>query len=100
MDDELKKILVQIMEGQERFGLDLGELKSELRKNTETIVNLEDKMMERTKALFDGYKANTEKLEELNEKIDDLRLDVNNLNIKTTRNDSKIIELDRKINSK
>lgn len=51
-------------------------------------------------ALFDGYKSNMEKLNELNDKLDDLRLDVNNLNIKTTKNDSKIIELDRKINTR
>jgi seryl-tRNA synthetase len=97
MDEELRKILMQLLEGQE--GLKLGQeaLEKEVRKNSETIVSLEEKMMQRTEALFDGYKANTEKLEKISEKIDDLRLDVNNLGIKTLKTENNVIELNKRI---
>jgi len=93
MDDELRKMLIQIMEGHEQF-------KIELRKNTEAVIGMESKMMERTEALFDGYKSNTERLSEWSDKVDDLTISVNNLNIKTASTDNKIIEINRKINAK
>lgn len=50
-------------------------------------------------ALFDGYKANSEKLEEVSDKIDSLQVDVNNLSIKVASNDNKIIEMKRTLRS-
>ncbi|ERI92533.1 hypothetical protein HMPREF1982_02307 [Clostridiales bacterium oral taxon 876 str. F0540] len=90
MDEELKKMLVKILENQEEF-------KAEIRKHTEAITSLDEKIMQRTEALFDGYKINSEKIDELTDKIDDLRFDVNNLGIKTLKSENKILELDRRL---
>lgn len=48
-------------------------------------------------AIFDGYKQNTENLNRLEDKIDNLQLDINNLSVKTTHNDSRIIQLSQDI---
>lgn len=50
-------------------------------------------------ALFDGYKANSQLLEELNDKTDNLQVDVNNLSIKVVNNDNRIIEIKRNLRS-
>jgi DNA anti-recombination protein RmuC len=62
-----------------------------------TVLKIEQEHGEKLSALFDGYKQNSEKLECLDEKVDKLQMDVNSLNIKAAYNDSRILELSRKI---
>jgi predicted nucleic acid-binding Zn-ribbon protein len=46
-------------------------------------------------ALFDGYNANSEKLDELNDKLEVVQYDINNLSMKVACNDNRIIEIKR-----
>lgn len=76
MDDELRKMLVQIMEGQE-------EIKLEVRKNTNVITTIENELKETKKTLYDGYVQNTEAINRVEAKVDEL-------SEKVDRHDKKI----------
>jgi predicted nucleic acid-binding Zn-ribbon protein len=60
---------------------------------------IETEVSHKLEALFDGYKANSEKLDEVHDKVDNLQLEVNNLSIKVANNDNKIIEIRRDLRS-
>jgi predicted nuclease with TOPRIM domain len=70
--------------------------------NLENTVNktniiIENDIKPRIESLFDGYKQNTEAINLLTDKVDDLQADVNNLTIKTIKNENNIIHFTRKI---
>lgn len=54
---------------------------------------IDGEIIPKQQALFDGYAANTEKLCELTENIEDLKIDINNITIKTLKNENNIIEV-------
>jgi chromosome segregation ATPase len=60
---------------------------------------LDGEISNRINALLDGYKSNSEKLDEINDKADHLQFDVNNLSIKVANNDNRIIEINRNLRS-
>lgn len=97
MDEELRKMLIQIMEGQEELKIDVNDIKKDVKKIGATI---DGEVKPKIEALFDGYKSNTEHIKELGDKIDEININVNNLNIKSCSTDNKIIELNRKISVK
>jgi len=112
MDEEIKKMLVHVLEGQEEIKI---QVKNEISKVNDEISKVNDEiskvhndisklgatidgeLIPKQQALFDGYKLNTERLTEINDNISELRVDVNNLSIKALKSENKIIELDRKI---
>ena len=67
-------------------------LESEVRK---TNVTIENEIKPKIEALFDGYKQNTETIDALTNKIDDLQMDVNNLTIRTLKNENNIINFSK-----
>lgn len=73
--------------------------KSFKRMEAEFETKLEVEVSQKLEALLDGYKVNSERLDELNNKVDNLQLDVNNLSIKVASNDNKIIEIRRDLKS-
>ena len=79
---------------------DMAEVKSEVAgvksEILKTNMTIEHHVKPKIDALFDGYKQNSESLVRVEEKIDNLQIDVNNLTIKTAHNDSRIIELSKK----
>ena len=50
--------------------------------------------------VFDGYVANTEKLSELTEGLEDIKTEVNNISIKTLKNENNIIHIKRQISGR
>lgn len=54
---------------------------------------IDGEIIPKQQALFDGYAANTEKLSELTEGLEDLKIDVNNISIKTLKSENNIIEI-------
>lgn len=63
-----------------------------------TNIIIENDIKPKIEALFDGYEQNTESINILTGKVDDLQIDVNNLTIRTLKNEnnmnhfSKVIE--------
>lgn len=60
-----------------------------------TNVTIENEIKPKIDALFDGYKQNTEAIYGLTNKVDDLQADVNNLTIRTLKNENSIIHLSK-----
>lgn len=58
---------------------------------------VEGEVKTKIEALFDGYIANSEKLDEVLDKIDNMQIDINSLTIKSLRSDSTIIEIKKKL---
>ena len=67
-------------------------LESEVRK---TNVTIENEIKPKIEALFDGYKQNTEAINVLTNKVDNLQADVNNLTLRTLKNENSIIHLSK-----
>ncbi|MDP4178693.1 MAG: hypothetical protein Q8900_10180 [Bacillota bacterium] len=57
---------------------------------------IDGEIIPKQQALFDGYSANTEKITQLTEILEDVKVDVNNLSIKILKNENNIIEIKRK----
>lgn len=101
MDDELRKMLVQIMEKQTEMQQDIKAIYSKL----------EGEVYDSAKALQDGYKQNyemtseikelvkqnTEDIAELNISISGMKEDINFIASKTIRNDTKIDKINEKL---
>lgn len=64
---------------------------------TKTNITIENDVKPKIEALFDGYKQNTEAINELANKVDDLQTDINNLTIRTLRNENNIINFSKSI---
>ena len=67
-------------------------LENEVRK---TNITIENEIKPKIQALFDGYKQNTEAIYELTNKVDYLQSDINNLTIRTLKNEISIIHLSK-----
>lgn len=67
-------------------------LESGVRKTNMTI---ENEIKPKIEALFDGYKQSTEAIYELTDKVDYLQSDINNLTIRTLKNENNIIHLSK-----
>ena len=61
-----------------------------------TNITIENEIKPKIDALFDGYKQNTEAIYDLTNKVDDLQADVNNLTIRTLKNENSIIHLSKR----
>lgn len=67
---------------------------------TKTNVTIENDIKPRIEALFDGYKQNTESINKLSDKVDEIQRDINSLTIKTLRNENNIIDITKIIKNK
>lgn len=56
-------------------------------------IQIEGTIIPKQQALFDGYSANTEKLSELANNLDDVKFDVNNISIRTLKNENSFMEV-------
>ncbi|WP_238918325.1 hypothetical protein [Clostridium sp. YIM B02555] len=82
---------------------DISNMKSEINErfdNLENVVRktdmtIENEIKPKIDALFDGYKQNTELIFGLTTKVDNLQTDVNNLTIRTIKNENSIIQLSK-----
>jgi len=62
---------------------------------TKTNVTIENDIKPRIEALFDGYKQNTESINQVSDKVDELQSDLNRLTIKTLRTETNIIDINK-----
>ena len=62
---------------------------------TKTNVTIENDINPRIEALFDGYKQNTESINQVSDKVDELQSDLNRLTIKTLRTETNIIDINK-----
>ena len=67
---------------------------------TQTNVTIENDIKPRIEALFDGYKQNTESINQVSDKVDEIQRDINSLTIKTLRNENNIIDITKIIKNK
>ena len=82
---------------------DIGNMKSEINERFDSLesvvlktnMTIENEIKPKIDALFDGYKQNTELIYGLTSKVDDLQADVNNLTIRTLKNENSIIQLSK-----
>lgn len=65
-----------------------------------TNIIIENDIKPKIEALFDGYKQNTESINTLTNKVDDLQTDVNNLTIRTIKNENNIIHFSKILENK
>ncbi|HEX9027340.1 MAG TPA: hypothetical protein VF839_12860 [Clostridium sp.] len=70
------------------------------RKVDKTNIIIENDIKPKIEVLFDGYKQNTESINALTNKIDDLQTDVNNLTIRTLKNENNIIHFSKTMENK
>lgn len=89
--DLIEKMYADLKGSQEKMYTDL---KTEIVSNRQAIVRLENNMMDRTGALFDGYKTNTEAINRLEDKIDTLssKVENNELQIQVIQGGKKSIK--------
>lgn len=101
MDDELKKMLVHLMEGQEALKLDISIIGAKI----------DGELIPTQQALLDGYKQNYEVIEDikitvhqieqdteyLKDSFSEMKEDINYIAGKTIKNDSKINKLTQEL---
>ena len=90
--DLLTKMYSEVQEMKLGINGRLDNLENEVRK---TNITIENDIKPKINALFDGYKQNTEAITCLTNKVDDLQADVNNLTIRTLKNENSIIHLSK-----
>jgi len=71
---------------------EVNSIKDEVRKLG---IKIDSELIPTAVATLDGYKDNAEHITIIDDKIDRLRIDVNNISMKTIYNDSRIIEISR-----
>lgn len=95
--DLLEKIYIEVQDTKnevKKHTLRLDNLESEVKKIG---VKIDNDLIPTDKALLDGYKHNSENIAVIDDKIDQLQIDVNNLTMKTVNNDSRIIEMSKNL---
>ena len=88
----------------DNLGSEVKDIKKELStaktEVTKTNVTIENDIKPRIEALFDGYKQNTESINQVSDKVDEIQRDINSLTIKTLRNENNIIDITKIIKNK
>lgn len=105
MDEELRNMLVQILEGQEALKLELKKEIDEVRKDVQKIGNtIDGDIIEKIKMLSDEQSMIRREVSEINQGrladrqvIQDIKLSVDTLHSSQRKQESKIIELDKKL---
>jgi archaellum component FlaC len=97
---EFKEDMIGFKKEMIGFKEDMTSFKGETKNSFQRIeTKIEVEVSQKLEALFDGYKTNSEKIDELGNKVDNLQFDVNNISIKVASNDNKIIEIKRDLRS-
>jgi len=101
MDEEVKNMLVKLLEGQEGLKIkieDLSKGQEELKTEVGKIsMDIENEIKPKLNASLEGHRLNSEHMTVIDDKIDRLQIDINNISMKTTYNDSRIIEISKDI---
>lgn len=97
----MTKMYSEMQEGFSSVNQRLDKVENRLDKveNEVTITNItiENNIKPKIEALFDGYKQNTEAINALADKVDDMQADINNLTIRTLKNENNIINFSKVI---
>ena len=88
----MTKMYGEIQEMKGEFNNKFDKIEKEV---TKTNVTIENDIKPRIEALFDGYKQNTESINQVSDKVDELQSDLNRLTIKTLRTETNIIDINK-----
>lgn len=97
MTGKMDKMYSEIQEMKGEFNNRFDKVEKEV---TKTNVTIENDIKPRIEALFDGYKQNTESINQVSDKVDEIQRDINSLTIKTLRNENNIIDITKIIKNK
>lgn len=100
----LEKIYVEVQSHEKRLdniddkfnSIDktFGSLENEIRKIG---LKIDEEIIPTQQALLDGYKQNAEHINVIEDKIDNMQMDINTLTMKVSYNDNRIIEISKNI---
>jgi predicted nucleic acid-binding Zn-ribbon protein len=71
-----------------------GSLENEIRKIG---LKIDEEIIPTQQSLLDGYKQNAEHINAIEDKIDNMQMDINTLTMKVSYNDNRIIEISKNI---
>lgn len=102
-NDQMFDLLTKMYSEVQGIKSDISNMKSEVNERFDSLENvvrktnmtIENEIKPKIDALFDGYKQNTELIFGLTSKVDNLQTDVNNLTIRTIKNENSIIQLSK-----
>lgn len=81
----------------EKIYIELQDTKSEVKENSNAInkldMKIESEISDKLRGLYDTREVTNDKLDSIDDKIDDIRIDINNISIKTLHNDNRLIKL-------
>ncbi|CAG9703665.1 hypothetical protein [Clostridium neonatale] len=93
----MTKMYSEMQEMKGEFNNKFDKLEKEVTKTNATI---ENEIKPSISALLDGYKQNTESINQVSDKVDEIQRDINSLTIKTLRNENNIIDITKIIKNK
>ena len=103
-DNDLFELMTKMYSEMQEMKGEIKDVKEELStvktEVTKTNVTIENDIKPRIEALFDGYKQNTESINQVSDKVDEIQRDINSLTIKTLRNENNIIDITKIIKNK
>lgn len=88
--DLLEKIYIEV----QSHGKRLDSIENEVKKIN---MKIDGELIPTDKAILDGYKDNAEHIVIIDGKIDGIQIDVNNLSMKVSHNDNRIIEMSKNL---
>ena len=102
----MTKIYSEVQEGFKELKTDVKSIKEEVKEITQRLdtietdvkkldIKIDSELIPNSVATLDGYKDNAEHITIINDKIDRLQIEVNSISMKTTYNDSRIIEISK-----
>ena len=93
--DLLEKIYIDVQETKTK----VNDIEKVVQSHTEQLkkidLKIEEQLIQNDKALLDGYHDNAEHISIIDDKIDRLQMDVNNISMKVSYNDNRIIEISK-----
>lgn len=97
MFDLLEKIYVEVQETK----IKVNNIEKVVQNHADQLkkidLKIEEQLIQTDKALLDGYKDNAEHIAIIDDKVDRLQMDVNNISMKVSYNDNRIIEISKDI---
>lgn len=84
--DLLEKIYIEVQSHGKRLDI----IENDVKKID---MKIDGDLIPTDKALLDGYKANSEQIAVIDDKLDGLQMDVNSISMKVSYNDNRIIEI-------
>lgn len=96
-NNDLFELMTKMYSEMQQMKGEISGLKNEV---TKTNIAIEQDIKPSISAILDGYKQNTESINQVSDKVDEIQRDINSLTIKTLRNENNIIDITKIIKNK